>query len=58
MSPKGNRHEDTKVAIAQYWGGRPPESVTIASETGLRLSQQTYLEPDFVSFRARFDAAQ
>jgi Uma2 family endonuclease len=50
MSPKGSRHEDIKVAIAEFWRERAPATVTIAPETGLRLDERTYLEPDFIVF--------
>lgn len=50
MSPKGSRHEDLKVAIAEHWRADAPATVTIASETGLRLDARTYLEPDFLVF--------
>lgn len=50
MSPKGSRHEDVKVAIAEFWGARRPAGMTIASETGLILNDTTYLEPDFIVF--------
>jgi Uma2 family endonuclease len=50
MSPKGTRHEDVKVAIAELWRERAPADVTIAQETGLRLDERTYLEPDFIVF--------
>jgi len=50
MSPKGNRHEAIKVALALYWGGRCPAGYAFAPETGLYLSKTTYLEPDFIVF--------
>ncbi|WP_245479422.1 Uma2 family endonuclease [Hansschlegelia zhihuaiae] len=50
MSPKGGRHEDVKVAILEFWRERAPAAVTIAPETGLRLDERTYLEPDFIVF--------
>jgi Uma2 family endonuclease len=50
MSPKGSRHEDLKVAIAEFWRARAPADVTIAQETALRLDERTYLEPDFLVF--------
>ena len=51
MSPKGARHEAIKVALARYWGKRSPDYYVVAQETGLRLDEHTYLEPDFVVFR-------
>jgi len=50
MSPKGNRHEDVKVALGFVWARAAPDHVMIAQETGLRLDERTYLEPDFVVF--------
>jgi Uma2 family endonuclease len=51
MSPKGARHEAIKVALARHWGKRAPDDYVVAQETGLRLNEHTYLEPDFVIFR-------
>ncbi|MFD1704061.1 Uma2 family endonuclease [Methylopila henanensis] len=50
MSPKGNRHEGIKVALNMVWGRACPDTHTVAPETGLYLSDRTYLEPDFVVF--------
>ena len=50
MSPKGNRHEAIKVALALLWGRTCPQGYAFASETGLRLDEHTYLEPDFIVF--------
>ncbi len=50
MSPKGNRHEAIKVALAIYWGERCASGYAFAPETGLYLSTTTYLEPDFIVF--------
>jgi Uma2 family endonuclease len=50
MSPKGNRHEAIKVALAEHWGRRAPDDCVVAQETGLYLDEHTYLEPDFVVF--------
>src|SRR5882724_3565768 len=51
MSPKGARHEAIKVALNFRWVKRCPEGYLVAPETGLRLDEHTYLEPDFVIFR-------
>jgi Uma2 family endonuclease len=51
MSPKGARHEILKVALSRHWGKRSPDNYVVAQETGLRLDEHTYLEPDFVIFR-------
>lgn len=50
MSPKGARHELLKVALARRWGKQCPDGYVVASETGLRLDKDTYLEPDFVIY--------
>jgi Uma2 family endonuclease len=50
MSPKGSRHETIKVALALRWGRLCPKGYAFASETGLRLDEHTYLEPDFIVF--------
>ncbi len=50
MSPKGNRHEIVKIALNLYWARRLPEHLLFATETTFRLSQDTYLEPDFVFY--------
>jgi Uma2 family endonuclease len=51
MSPKGNRHEAVKVALALRWGKRCPDAYVFAAETGLTLAESMYLEPDFIVFR-------
>jgi Uma2 family endonuclease len=51
MSPEGSRHEAIKVALARYWGRVCPVDHVVAQETGLRLDEYTYLEPDFVVFQ-------
>src|SRR3954452_6757789 len=48
MSPKGARHEAIKVALNFRWIKRCPGGYFVAQETGLRLDEHTYLEPDFV----------
>lgn len=50
MSPKGNRHEAIKAAINITWGRVCPDGYLFIPETGLRLSETTYLEPDFIAF--------
>jgi Uma2 family endonuclease len=50
MAAKGNRHESLKVAIARFWGRFCPASHVVAQETGLRLDDHNYVEPDFVVF--------
>lgn len=53
MSPKGYRHEGLKGAINRHWGRHCPDGFDFLPETGLYLSDLTYLEPDFVAFEAR-----
>jgi len=50
MSPKGSRHEAIKVALNFRWCRLCPETHRVAPETTFRLSEDTYLEPDFVIF--------
>ncbi len=50
MSPKGNHHESVKHALIHYWSRRLPENLTFTTETTLRLTPDTYLEPDFIFF--------
>jgi len=50
MSPKGSRHEVVKVALNYRWCRLCPETCRLAPETMFRLSEDTYLEPDFVVF--------
>jgi Uma2 family endonuclease len=50
MSPKGNHHEVVKAALIDRWVRRRPDDVRLVSETTLRLSEDTYLEPDVVIY--------
>jgi len=50
MSPKGSRHEVLKAAINRKWGASCPDGFGFACEPGLRLSADTYLEPDFMIY--------
>jgi Uma2 family endonuclease len=50
MAAKGNRHEAVKVAISRLWGRLCPPRYVVAQETGLRLDDHNYVEPDFVVF--------
>jgi Uma2 family endonuclease len=52
MSPKGYRHEGLKGTINRLWGRHCPDGFDFLPETGLYLSDLTYLEPDFVVFSA------
>ena len=51
MSPKGIRHERVKVTLAKYWYQRLPDGIELAPETTFRLSEDSFVEPDFVFFR-------
>jgi Uma2 family endonuclease len=50
MSPKGHRHEVVKVALLDRWYRARPGDVLLAPETTLRLSDDTFLEPDVVIY--------
>ncbi|WP_236823704.1 Uma2 family endonuclease [Blastochloris viridis] len=51
MSPKGIRHEVIKVSLNLFWSARLPSGIGLAQETTFRLSEDTFVEPDFVFFR-------
>jgi Uma2 family endonuclease len=50
MSPKGNHHEIVKTALTIYWARNLPPDLLFTTETTFRLSDDTYLEPDFVFY--------
>jgi Uma2 family endonuclease len=50
MSPKGSRHEILKVALNRRWQKLCPDDLQVAQETTFYLSEDTYLEPDFVVY--------
>jgi Uma2 family endonuclease len=52
MSPKGLRHERLKYALGRFWTRRLPEAFCVIQETTLRMDKDTFVEPDFVFFRA------
>jgi len=52
MSPKGLRHERLKYALMRFWSKRLPDEFGIIQETTFRLDKDTFVEPDFVFFRA------
>jgi Uma2 family endonuclease len=67
MSPKGIRHELVKKALNRRWVQRIPDDVELIPETTFRLSEDTYVEPDFVIYppsrsvstsSSSYDAAQ
>ncbi len=52
MSPKGNHHEVLKTKLMMEWARRVPSGVLFTPETTFRLSEDTYLEPDFTFYEA------
>jgi Uma2 family endonuclease len=50
MAAKGNRHESIKAAIVVVWGRACPLDHAFVPETGLRLDDHNYVEPDFIVF--------
>lgn len=48
MSPKGIRHESLKVWLCNTMIRLLPDNYKIAQETTLRLSEDTFIEPDFL----------
>jgi Uma2 family endonuclease len=50
MSPKGNHHEVVKAALNVYWVPKLPDHLMVVTETTFRLTDDTYLEPDFVFY--------
>jgi Uma2 family endonuclease len=51
MSPKGNQHEVLKAALLEHWYRAKPAELMLIPETTLRLSDDTYVEPDIVVYR-------
>jgi Uma2 family endonuclease len=51
MSPKGIRHEVIKGSLNMHWASRLPPDIAMLPETTFRLSEDTFVEPDFVFFR-------
>ncbi len=52
MSPKGNHHEVLKTKLMIEWARRLAKGVLFTPETTFRLSDDTYLEPDFTFYEA------
>jgi Uma2 family endonuclease len=52
MNPKGIRHERIKSTLNLYWAQRLPPEIRFATETTFRMSEDTFVEPDFVFFRS------
>jgi len=50
MSAKGIHHEALKVALDDHWVGLRSRTCVVAPETTFRLSDDTFLEPDFVIY--------
>jgi Uma2 family endonuclease len=50
MEPKAIRHEIIKVSLLKWWMRRLISNIEIAQETTFRLSESSFLEPDFVFF--------
>src|SRR5271170_2394351 len=50
MSPGGSRHELVKSALNFRWCRVCPEAYRVTPKTMFRLSEDTYLEPDFVIY--------
>ena len=50
MASKGSRHEGIKASLNVLWGRDCPVDHAFVPETGLRLDEHTYLEPDFIVF--------
>lgn len=57
MSPKGVRHEIVRTRLLNWLVRRLPADVEIAVELGWRPDPDTYVEPDFMIYRAGFQAA-
>jgi Uma2 family endonuclease len=52
MSPKGNRHENVKAALADWMYRRLPLGLLLTMELGWRPNDDTYLEPDVLVYRS------
>jgi Uma2 family endonuclease len=50
MSPKGRHHEILKAALMLHWARALPSDLLFVTETTFRLTEDTYLEPDFVFY--------
>jgi Uma2 family endonuclease len=51
MNSKGIQHETLKVALTLYFAEARPREIIFAQETTFRLSDDSFVEPDFVFFR-------
>jgi Uma2 family endonuclease len=52
MSPKGIRHERVKGTLAKHWYQRLPAEIGLIQETTFRLDEDSFVEADFVFYRA------
>src|SRR5262245_4547079 len=50
MSPKGRHHEILKAALMLHWARVLPADLLFITETTFRLTEDTYLGPDFVFY--------
>jgi Uma2 family endonuclease len=50
MSPKGYQHELLKTTLNRFWAKTAPDDLLFATETTFKLSEDTFLEPDFVFY--------
>ena len=50
MNAKGSHHEVLKSTLNLYWAKRLPEHLAFAPETTFHLSEDAFIEPDFVFF--------
>jgi Uma2 family endonuclease len=50
MPAKGNHHEVLKTKLMIEWARRLPQGVLFTPETTFRLSDDTFLEPDFTFY--------
>jgi Uma2 family endonuclease len=58
MNAKGIRHELIKNALMLHWAQRLPKEFRFALETTFRMSEDTFVEPDFVFYRTVDGLAQ
>jgi Uma2 family endonuclease/DNA-binding transcriptional regulator YdaS (Cro superfamily) len=58
MNAKGALHEHYKVSLNNYWIRQKRSGYSIAPETTFRLSERTFIEPDFVFYDSKFQLPQ
>jgi Uma2 family endonuclease len=51
MNAKGIQHELLKNALMMHFAGTVPDACRFAVETTFRLSEDSFVEPDFIFFR-------